>query len=84
MTFKFEYLGGFEFIFESNLQKESGDQEPAFDGKKTEAKNSCKETIIYVMDQHTHAATPANSSFPLGDLLCLFLIHESTRLCAGP
>ncbi len=33
MTFKFEYLSEFEFIFKNNLQKESGDQESAFEAK---------------------------------------------------
>jgi hypothetical protein len=31
MTFEFEYLGEFEFIFENNLEQESGDQDDAFD-----------------------------------------------------
>ncbi len=39
MTFEFEYLGEFKFIFKNNLQKESGDQERAFDEKKTKATN---------------------------------------------
>ncbi len=34
MTFEFEYLGDFEFIFENNLGSWSGDQELAFDEKK--------------------------------------------------
>jgi hypothetical protein len=33
MTFEFEYLGKFEFIFENNLRSESGDQDLAFDEK---------------------------------------------------
>ncbi len=45
MTFKFEYLGKFEFIFENNLEQESGDQEHAFDEKKTKSKISCKFTF---------------------------------------
>ncbi len=34
MTFEFEYLGEFEFIFENNLGSWSGDQKLAFDEKK--------------------------------------------------
>ncbi len=34
MTFEFEYLGEFKFIFESNLGQESRDQECAFDKEK--------------------------------------------------
>ncbi len=37
MTFNFKYLGKFKFVFENNLKNESGDQENAFDEKKTEA-----------------------------------------------
>ncbi len=33
MTFEFEYLGEFEFIFENNLGYESWHQEGAFDGE---------------------------------------------------
>ncbi len=36
---KFEYLGEFDFIFETNLGYESGDRVGAFDEKKTEVKN---------------------------------------------
>ncbi len=39
MTFKLEYLGDFEFIFENNLGSWSGDQELAFDEKKTNVEN---------------------------------------------
>jgi hypothetical protein len=38
MTFKFEYLGDFEFIFENDLGSLSGDQELAFDEKKRMSK----------------------------------------------
>ncbi len=34
MTFEFEYLGEFEFIFENNLGQESGVHEATIDGKK--------------------------------------------------
>ncbi len=33
MTFKFEYLGEFEFILKNNLESLSGDQKLAFDEK---------------------------------------------------
>ncbi len=48
MTFEFEYLGDFEFIFENNLGPLSGDQELAFDGKKRMSKISCKCTFKQV------------------------------------
>ena len=35
----FEYLGEFDFIFETNLGYESGDQVGAFDEKKTKVEN---------------------------------------------
>jgi hypothetical protein len=35
----FEYLGEFDFIFETNLEYESGDRVGAFEEKKTEVKN---------------------------------------------
>ncbi len=40
MTFKFEYLGEFEFIFENNLGAWSGAQELAYDEKKNECRKS--------------------------------------------
>jgi hypothetical protein len=45
MTFEFEYLGEFEFIFENNLGSGSGDQKLAFDEKKRMSKISCKCTF---------------------------------------
>ncbi len=39
MTFKFEYLSEFEFIFENNLGAWLGAQELAFDEKKTNIEN---------------------------------------------
>ncbi len=39
MTFKFEYLGEFEFIFENNLGAWSWAQELAFDEKKMKFEN---------------------------------------------
>ncbi len=45
MTFEFEYLGDFKFIFENNLGSWSGDQELAFDEKKRMSKISCKCTF---------------------------------------
>jgi hypothetical protein len=44
MTFEFDYLGEFEFIFENSLGSWSGDQELAFDEK-----NEC---------QKSHASVP--------------------------
>jgi hypothetical protein len=45
ITFEFEYLGEFEFIFENNLVFWSGDQKLAFDEKKRMSKISCKCTF---------------------------------------
>ncbi len=45
MTFEFEYLSEFEFIFENNLGSWSGDQKLAFDEKKRMSKISCKYTF---------------------------------------
>jgi hypothetical protein len=45
MTFKFEYLAEFEFIFKNNLGAWSGAQELAFDEKKRMSKISCKCTV---------------------------------------
>ncbi len=45
MTFKFEYLAEFEFIFKNNLGAWSGAQELAFDEKKWMSKISCKCTV---------------------------------------
>jgi hypothetical protein len=45
MTFKFEYLGEFEFVFENYLGAWSGAQELAFDEKKRMLKISCKCTF---------------------------------------
>ncbi len=39
LTFEFEYLGEFEFIFENNLGFWSGDQKLAFGEKKTNVEN---------------------------------------------
>ncbi len=47
MTFKFEYLGEFEFIFEKNLGALSWAQELPFDEKKWRSKISCKCTFKY-------------------------------------
>jgi hypothetical protein len=42
---KFEYLGEFDFIFETNLGYESGNRVGAFDEKKQKSKISCKCTF---------------------------------------
>ncbi len=52
MTFIFEYLGEFEFIFENNVGSWSGYQELAFDGKKRMSKISCKCTFKVVHNLH--------------------------------
>ncbi len=53
MTFKFEYLSEFEFIFENNLGAWSGAQELAFDDKKQMSKISCKCTFKFFFDFST-------------------------------
>ncbi len=40
MTFEYECLSEFAFILENNVEEESGDQELAFDNKKTECQKS--------------------------------------------
>jgi hypothetical protein len=44
-TYLFEYLGEFEFIFETILDYESGDQMGSFEAKKTPTKISCLGTF---------------------------------------
>jgi hypothetical protein len=41
----FEYLGEFDFVFETNLGCESGDQVDTFDEKNQKSKISCKCTF---------------------------------------
>jgi hypothetical protein len=53
MTFKFEYLGEFEFIFKNNLGAWSRAQELAFDEKKRMSKILCKCTFTYPDSQIT-------------------------------
>ncbi len=51
MTYLIEYLGEFEFIFETVLGYVSGDQMGSLEAKKTESKISCLgtfKTSIYV------------------------------------
>jgi hypothetical protein len=45
MTYLIEYLGKFEFIFETILDYESGDQMGSFDAKKPPSKISCLGTF---------------------------------------
>ncbi len=45
MTYLIEYLGEFEFIFETVLGYVSGDQMGSFEAKKTESKISCLGTF---------------------------------------
>jgi hypothetical protein len=44
-TYLIEYLGEFEFIFETILDYESGDQMGSFDAKKPPSKISCLGTF---------------------------------------
>ncbi len=44
-TYLIEYLGEFEFIFETVIGYVSGDQMGYFEGKKTESKISCLGTF---------------------------------------
>ncbi len=46
VTYLIEYLGEFEFIFETILDYESGDQMGSFDEKKQPSKISCLGTVI--------------------------------------
>jgi hypothetical protein len=45
VTYLIEYLGEFEFIFETILDYESGDLMGSFDAKKTPSKISCLGTF---------------------------------------
>ncbi len=45
MTYLIEYLGEFEFIFETVVDYVSGDQMGSFETKKTESKISCLGTF---------------------------------------
>jgi hypothetical protein len=47
VTYLIEYLGEFEFIFETILDYESGDQMGSFDAKKPPSKISCLGTFKY-------------------------------------
>ncbi len=49
MTYFIEYLGEFEFIFETVLGYVSGDQMGSFEAKKTESKISCLGTFKLFM-----------------------------------
>ncbi len=50
MTYLIEYLGEFEFIFETVLGYLSGDQMGSFEAKKTESKISCLGTFKNTWD----------------------------------
>jgi hypothetical protein len=45
MTYLIEYLGKFEFIFETVFGYVSGDEQGSFEAKKTESKISCLGTF---------------------------------------
>ncbi len=45
VTYLIEYLGEFEFIFETILDYESGEQMGSFDAKKPPSKISCLDTF---------------------------------------
>jgi hypothetical protein len=47
VTYLIEYLGEFEFIFETILDYESGDQIGSFDAKNPPSKISCLGTFKY-------------------------------------
>ncbi len=49
MTYLIEYLGEFEFIFETVLGYVSGDQMGSFEAKKTESKISCLGTFKLIL-----------------------------------
>ncbi len=59
MTFLIEYLGEFEFIFETVLGYVSGDQMGSFEAKKTESKISCLGTF------KLEVAAEAGSTWPI-------------------
>jgi hypothetical protein len=53
VTYLIEYLGEFEFIFETILDYELGDQMGSFDAKKTPSKISCLGTFNHCSWQIT-------------------------------
>jgi hypothetical protein len=48
-TYLIEYLGEFEFIFETALDFKSGDQMGSFDAKNPPSKISCLDTFNYAL-----------------------------------
>ncbi len=55
LSYLIEYLGEFEFIFETILDYESGDQMASFDAKKPPSKISCLGTFY---EQFSAPGTP--------------------------
>jgi hypothetical protein len=51
VTYLIEYLGEFEFLFETVLGYASGDQMGSFEAKKTESKISCLGTFKGTVQQ---------------------------------
>jgi hypothetical protein len=59
VTYLIEYLGKFEFIFETILDYESGDQMGTFDAKKPPSKISCLGTFkVYAISHIYLELTP--------------------------
>jgi hypothetical protein len=79
MTFKFEYLGEFEFIFENNLGAWSWAQELAFDEKKMKVENLVQ--VYLYAEQFTYPW--AGALRPQGNLVLLFLQHNTRCLHSG-
>ncbi len=72
MTFEFEYLGKFSFIFENFLDYETGSQMGSIDEKKLRSKISCKCTfkpdskclgmVRFIWYAHLEATKPGSSN----------------------
>jgi hypothetical protein len=92
VTYLIEYLGEFEFIFETVLGYVSGDQMGSFEAKKTESKISCLGTfkipVISELEQlfalrlfcpaHLIPITPRR---PAGHKIILNLGNDFYRTC---
>ncbi len=76
MTYLIEYLGEFEFIFETILDYESGDQMGSFDTKKPPSKISCLGTfkpfyiIVFKDSEVLYMSSRISSDFDRYSAIC--------------
>jgi hypothetical protein len=72
VTYLIEYLGEFEFICETILDHESGDQMGSFDAKKPPSKISCLGTFKFKTFLQTYCAV---------DAYCILISSSSPPVC---